>query len=269
MSKNWFITGTSRGFGRAWATAALERGDNVAATARNMADLDDLVKDYGDSIMPIELNVDDRAADFAAVERAFDRFGTIDVVVNNAGYGQFGAVEELSEQEARQQMETNLFGTLWITQAVLPHLRKQGYGHILQVSSIGGVDAYANLGIYNASKWAVEGFTEALNKEVAPFGIKLTLIEPGGFGTDWAGSSAKHATPIAAYDAIRQVRGGGNLPGDPEASSKAILQVVDSDNPPLRLMIGKDTVNYITETYRQRLKTWSDWEDVTEEAQGN
>lgn len=197
--KVWFITGTSRGFGREWAIAALERGDKVAATARDTSTLDDLSEKFGDALLPIELDVTDRAADFAAVERAHDHFGRLDVVVNNAGYGQFGFIEELSEAEARDQIETNVFGALWITQAALPFLRAQRSGHIVQVSSIGGITAFQNVGIYHASKWALEGFSQALAQEVESFGIHVTLVEPGGFSTDWAGSSAKRAEEIADY----------------------------------------------------------------------
>jgi NAD(P)-dependent dehydrogenase (short-subunit alcohol dehydrogenase family) len=180
MSKVWLITGTSRGFGREWALAALERGDSVAATARDTTSLDELVDAHGDAVLPIALDVTDREADFAAVAQAHGHFGRLDVVVNNAGYGQFGMVEELSEAEARDQIETNLFGALWITQAALPFLRDQGAGHILQVSSIGGISAFPMVGIYHASKWALEGLSQALAQEVADFGIKITLIEPGG-----------------------------------------------------------------------------------------
>src|SRR6202046_2623000 len=191
--KTWFITGTSRGFGREWAIAALERGDKVAATARNTASLDDLVAKYGDALLPIELAVTDRDADFAAVKQAHDHFGRLDIVVNNAGYGQFGFVEELSEQDVRDQFETNVFGALWVTQAALPYLREQRSGHIIQVSSIGGITAFPNVGIYSASKWALEGFSQALAQEVAPFGIHVTLIEPQGYDTDWSGSSSRRA----------------------------------------------------------------------------
>ncbi|MCK5754073.1 MAG: SDR family NAD(P)-dependent oxidoreductase, partial [Mycobacterium sp.] len=152
--KVWFITGTSRGFGREWAIAALERGDKVAATARDVATLDDLAAEHGDALLPIQLDITDRDADFAAIKAAHDHFGRLDIVVNNAGYGQFGFVEELSEDEARAQIETNVFGALWITQAALPYLRAQRSGHILQVSSIGGITAFPNVGIYHASKWA-------------------------------------------------------------------------------------------------------------------
>src|ERR1700712_4432231 len=220
MTKNWFITGTSRGFGREWTMAALERGDRVAATARNIDSLSDLADRYGDLLLPLQLDVTDREADFAAVARARDVFGSLDVVVNNAGYGQFGLIEELSEKEARDQLETNVFGALWITQAALPFLREQRSGHILQVSSIGGISAFPNIGIYNASKWALEAFSQSLAAEVADFGIRVTLIEPGGFSTDWGGASAKHAAANPAYDAYRekaaeQRKARVATPGDP------------------------------------------------------
>src|SRR6476661_287787 len=166
MPKVWFITGTSKGFGRIWAAAALDRGDKVAATARDTATLQDLVERHGDAVLPIELDVTDRAADFAAVAQAHDHFGRLDVVVNNAGYGLFGTVEEVTEEQARAQIETNLFGALWVAKAALPILREQGSGHILQVSSIGGVNAFAILGLYHASKWGLEGFSQALAAEV-------------------------------------------------------------------------------------------------------
>ena len=165
--KTWFITGTSRGFGREWAIAALDRGDRVAATARDVSSLKDLVERYGDAVLPIALNVDDREADFAAVALAYKTFGALDVVVNNAGYGQFGMFEELTEAELRAQIETNVFGAMWVTQAALPIMREQGSGHIIQVSSVGGVNAFANLSAYHASKWALEGFSQALSLEVA------------------------------------------------------------------------------------------------------
>ncbi len=160
--KTWFITGTSRGFGREWAIAALDRGDKVAATARDTATLDDLVAKYGDALLPIKLDVTDRAADFAAVKQAQEFLGRLDIVINNAGYGHFGMVEELSEADIRDQLETNLLGALWITQAALPFMREQGSGHILQVSSIGGISAFPNVGAYHASKWGLEGFSQAL-----------------------------------------------------------------------------------------------------------
>jgi len=273
MSKTWFITGTSRGFGREWAIAALERGDTVAATARDTSTLDDLVAKHGDAVLPIRLDVTDRDAVFAAVQQAHDRFGRLDVVVNNAGYGQFGMIEEISEAEARAQFETNVFGALWVTQAALPYLREQGSGHILQVSSIGGISAFPNIGIYNASKWALEGFSQALAQEVADFGIKVTIIEPGAFSTDWSGASAKHATPNLAYDVFREkaaeqrkARVAGT--GDPTASAAAVLQVVDAENPPLRIFLGSTPLGIATRDYESRLAEWRAWEQVSAEAAG-
>ena len=188
--KVWFITGTSRGFGREWAIAALDRGDRVAATARNTDSLQDLREKYGEAVLPLRLDVTDRTAVTAAVQQAQQQFGRLDVIVNNAGYGLFGMVEEASEAEARAQIDTNVFGALWVTQAALPYLREQGSGHIIQVSSIGGISAFRGVGLYHASKWALEGFSQSLALEVAPFGIHVTMIEPGGFSTDWSGSSA-------------------------------------------------------------------------------
>jgi NAD(P)-dependent dehydrogenase (short-subunit alcohol dehydrogenase family) len=272
-SKTWFITGTSRGFGREWTIAALDRGDRVAATARDVSTLDDLVAKYGDAILPIALDVTDRAADFAAVAFAHDHFGHLDVVVNNAGYGQFGMVEELSEDDARRQIETNLFGALWVTQAALPFLREQGGGHILQVSSIGGISAFPNVGMYHASKWGLEGFSQALSQEVADFGIAVTIVEPGGFATDWAGPSAGHATANPAYDDIREKAQRWRAqrtasPGDPVASSTAVLAVVDAERPPLRIFLGEAPLAIATADYESRLATWREWQPVSAAAQG-
>lgn len=267
--KTWFITGTSRGFGYEWSKAALSRGDRVAATARDTDSLKDLVAEFGDAILPIELDVTDRAADFEAVKHAHDHFGVLDVVVNNAGYGMFGAIEELSEADARDQFETNFFGALWITQAALPYLRAQQSGHILQVSSIGGVAAFPGIGAYNASKWALEAMSESLSQEVAGFGITVTLIEPGGFETDWSGSSSKHAEALGAYDAIRGSRSIARVKrGDPTASCAAILAVVDADEPPLRLLLGAFAYDFAQQLYPKRLATWAAWEDVARAADG-
>ncbi len=270
--KTWFITGTSRGFGREWAIAALDRGDRVAATARDTAALDGLVSTYGDAVLPLALDVTDRAACFAAVQTAHERFGRLDVVVNNAGYGQFGMVEELSEAESRDQIETNLFGALWVTQAALPFLREQGSGHIVQVSSIGGISAFPTVGIYHASKWALEGISQALAQEVAGFGVSVTLVEPGGYSTDWGGASARHASPIAAYDGVREAAANRpsrrGTPGDPVATRAAILQVVDADEPPLRVFFGAAPLAIATADYEQRLATWKQWQPVSLAAHG-
>ncbi len=267
--KTWFITGTSRGFGREWAKAALERGDQVAATARAPEALNDLARGHGERLLPIQLDVTDRAAAFRAVKAAHQHFGRLDVVVNNAGYGLFGAVEEVSEAEARAQMETNFFGALWVTQAALPCLRQQGGGHILQVSSIGGVAAFPGLGLYHASKWALEGLSETLSQEVGHFGIKVTLIEPSGFATDWAGSSAVHAKEDPRYDDIRGRRPTARIKrGDPRASAAAILKLVDAENPPLRLLLGDFAADYVKELYPKRLAAWAEWEGVSHAAEG-
>jgi NAD(P)-dependent dehydrogenase (short-subunit alcohol dehydrogenase family) len=271
--KIWFITGTSRGFGREWAVAALERGDRVVATARNVDSLKGLTERYGDAVLTLALDVTDRAADFEAVKAGRDHFGRLDVVVNNAGYGQFGMMEEISEDEARAQIETNLFGALWVTQAALPYLRAQGRGHILQVSSIGGISAFMNVGMYHASKWGLEGFSQALAQEVAAFGIKVTLIEPGGFTTDWGGSSAKHAITLDAYDTVREESARTRArritsPGDPVASTAALLEIVDAAEPPLRCFFGSGPLGIASADYESRLETWRKWQPIAELAQG-
>jgi NAD(P)-dependent dehydrogenase (short-subunit alcohol dehydrogenase family) len=212
-----------------------------------------------------------RATATLAVSAEQRALGQLDVIVNNAGYGLFGAIEEVSEAEARQQIETNLFGALWVTQAALPYLRAQGNGHILQISSLGGIGAFPLLGLYHAAKWGLEGFSEVLSQEVAPFGIKVTLIEPGGFSTDWSGSSAVHAAPISDYDSLRNARATRNAgvkSGDPTASSAAILKLVDAENPPLRLLLGAAPTQVVPQIYEQRLQVWSEWEEVARAADG-
>jgi len=269
--KVWFITGCSRGFGREWAEAALARGDRVAATARNTDALAELLETYGENVLALELDVTDRSAAFDTVARAHEHFGRLDVVVNNAGYGLFGTIEEVNEQQARSQIETNLFGALWVTQAALPLLREQGSGHIVQVSSIGGIAAFPGVGLYHASKWALEGFSEALAQEVAGFGIDVTLVEPGGFDTDWGGSSAVRAEPLPAYaDVHEQMRHRrAVLPqGKTGASAAAILAVVDAENPPLRVFFGSPPLSIAKERYAARLRTWEEWNDVSVAAQG-
>ena len=272
-AKTWFITGTSRGFGREWTLAALERGDTVVATARDAASLDDVVAEHGDAVLPLSLDVTDRDAVFAAVAQARERFGRIDIAVNNAGYGQFGMVEEISEAEARAQVDTNVFGALWVTQAVLPGMREQGSGHVLQVSSIGGISAFPNIGMYNASKWALEAFSQSLAQEVADFGIKVTLIEPTGYSTDWGGASAKHATALPAYDAYREKAAElrakrMSRPGDPTATRAAVLELVDAENPPLRVFFGDGPLAIATADYESRLATWREWEHLSKAAHG-
>jgi len=272
--KTWFVTGTSRGFGREWTIAALERGDSVAATARDVSSLHDLKEKHGDRLLPLSLDVTDRDACFAAVSTAHEHFGRLDVVVNNAGYGHFGFVEELSESDIRNQMETNFFGLLWVTQAALPLLRGQGGGHLIQVTSIGGVSAFPLVGAYHASKWAVEGLTQSLAQEVKDFGIKVTLIEPAGFATDWGGSSAVHSDPMPLYDDLRRqaeewrAARATSGPGDPAASAAAVLEIVDAEEPPLRCLFGAAAYSIVRSDYESRLATWEEWDRVAQLAQG-
>lgn len=271
-SKVWFITGTSKGFGRVWTEAALARGDRVAATARNVKTLAPLVERYPDQIAAITLDVTDKTAVSAAIKQAHARFGRLDVVINNAGFGLFGAIEEVSEAEAREQIETNLFGALWVTQAALPILRAQGSGHIIQISSIGGVNAFPTIGLYHASKWGLEGFSQSLAAEVAGLGIKVTLVEPGGYATDWGGPSAKRAKPMPAYDGARTAIAGwrsSNVPGDPEATGPAMLKLVDAKDPPLRIFFGSAGLPLTRTEYAKRIETWEKWNDVSIEAQGD
>lgn len=277
MTKTWLITGAGRGFGMEFAKHALGRGDRVAATARDTSTLDALVAEYGDAVLPLQLDVTDREAVFAAVEKAAEHFGRLDVVVNNAGYGLFGMIEEITEQQLRDQMEVNLFGVLHVVHAVLPILRAQGSGHIIQVSTIGGLVAFPNLGGYHASKWALEGLSESLAQEVASQGIKVTLIEPGSFKTDWAGSSAVHADRKPEYDALRTASAEAaaanpdspvRVAGDPAAAGKAILKIVDAENPPLRALFGLAPTVVVPAVYAQRLATWEEWKPVALEANG-
>jgi len=274
MSKVWFITGTSKGFGRIWAEAALERGDKVAATARNADSVADLAESYGEeNALPIALDVTDRPGVEAAMKQAHEHFGRLDVVVNNAGYGLFGSVEEVSEEQARDQIETNLFGALWVTQAALPILREQGSGHVIQVSSIGGVSAFPGIGLYHASKWALEGFSQSLAGEVADLGIKVTVIEPGGFSTDWAGPSAVRADEMDVYQPVRDANAGRfsnpDAIGDPEATGPAILEVVDADEPPLRIFFGATPLDIVRNDYSHRVETWEQWDELSKRAHGD
>ena len=268
MTRTWFITGTSRGFGREWAEAALEAGDSVAATARVLDQLAPLVSRYGDHVLPIQLNVTDRAAVFAAVRQSVDRFGSLDIVVNNAGYGHFGMVEELTENDIRDQLETNFFGALWVTQAALPIMRAQRSGHILQVTSEGGVRAFPGIGAYHASKWALEGLSQSLAQEVEAFGIHVTNVEPGPYATDWLTGGSRASDQNPDYQIVRDRLDTGWETGDPTATRAAILAVVDAEQPPLRVFFGR-SFEAVTQEYHQRLDTWRDWQPVALAAFGN
>jgi NAD(P)-dependent dehydrogenase (short-subunit alcohol dehydrogenase family) len=271
MSKVWFVTGSSKGFGREFVRAALERGDKVAATARNTDTLSDLIDKYGDAVLPLQLDVTDRDQVYAAVKAAHDTFGRLDVVINNAGYGLFGTVEEITEQQLRDQLETNLFGVFHVTQAVLPIMREQGSGHIIQISTIGGVGAFPSLGGYHASKWALEGLSESLAQEVAGFGIKVTLVEPGGFDTDWGSASATVADAQPQYAALHggmAAQRANHASPKPVGFGSAILKVVDAEKPPLRVFFGEQPVQIASHIYQQRLAEWAEWAPVSREAEG-
>lgn len=272
MSKVILITGASRGFGKLWAQALLKRGDKVAATARDIKALDDLVSVYKDSILPVKLDVNDRTAGFEAVQKVKDHFGRIDVLINNAGYGVFGAIEETTEQQARDQFETNFFGLLWLSQAVLPIMREQKSGHIVQVSSFLGVTTLPILGVYNASKFAVEGLSETLAKEVAPFGIDITLIEPNGFATEWGNASAVQTVALPEYQSVRDAFYGTSTPevfGKPEATVEPLLKIIDAPKPPLRVFFGKVAYPAVKQAYAEKLAEWEEWKQVAEDAHGN
>ena len=259
-TKVWFVTGASRGFGRLWTEAILQRGDLVAATARDPHSLDDLVATHGEALLPLQLEVTDRNAVFDALRRAADRFGQLDIVLNNAGYGHFGAVEELAEAEIRDQMETNFFGALWALQAALPIMREQGGGHLVNVTSEGGVRAYAGIGAYHASKWALEGLSESLAKEVRDLGIRVTNIEPGPYRTGWLEVGSRQSKPIAAYDRLREDVDTFEV-GDPVATVPALFAVVDAEEPPLRVFFGKP-FEAVRAEHMARIAEWERWQDV-------
>jgi NAD(P)-dependent dehydrogenase (short-subunit alcohol dehydrogenase family) len=266
---NWLITGASRGLGRAFATAALERGDRVAATVRDTAALDELSARHGDRLIPVQLDVTEETAARATVREAAVRLGRVDVVVNNAGYGHFGAVEELSTQEVQAQLAANFYGPLWISQAALPVMRAQGGGRIVQISSLGGIGAFANLGAYHASKWALEAFSESMAVEVAGAGISVTIVEPGGYETDWSGPSATRSAPLPPYDEMRAAaaaRRGGSASGSPDAAARALLAIVDAEEPPRRVVLGAQALEVARGILEQRLADWEQWSVVSESA---
>jgi len=239
---------------------------------RNPDALTELSEEYASSLLTLKLDVTDKSACFEAIVKAREHFGMIDVLINNAGYGHTGAIEELEEQEIRTQFETNVYGLLWVTQAVIPVMRKQNSGHIIQVSSALGLLAFPTLGLYSASKFAVEGISEALAAEVSGFGIKVSILEPNGFKTDFATSSGMQSKPLAFYDQVRDGLAAGNKAEDwgvPEATAEAVLKLVDTENPPLRLILGRVGIHWIKHVYNQRMQTWEEWQDVSVAAQGN
>ncbi|MBP3963191.1 oxidoreductase [Paenibacillus lignilyticus] len=272
MSKVWLITGSSRGFGRSLAEAVLANGDQLIATARNPEQLSDLAERYGSQVRTVQLDVTRFEQAEAAVKTAFETFGRLDVLVNNAGYGNVSSIEETSMDDFRAQVETNLWGTINVTKAALPLLREQGHGHIVQFSSIGGRIGAPGLAPYQLAKWAVEGFSEVLSKEVAPLGLKVTLIEPGGFRTDWAGSSMQHIEPRDEYKdtvggLLKYLRDStGKENGDPDKAAQAILTIVNEEHPPLRLLLGSDAVDIASAVDQGKLAETKRWEKLSRSA---
>ena len=268
-AKVWLITGSARGFGRALAMAVLEAGHKLVATARNPEQLSDMVAQYGDRVRAITLDVTNEQAAIDAVAVAGDVFGRLDVLANNAGYGNIGPIEDTSLADFRAQIETNLFGVINVTKAALPLMRKQRAGHILQFSSVGGRIGPIGRGPYAAAKWGVEGFSEVLSKEVGPLGVAVTIIEPGGFRTDFAGLSTTICEGRPEYDATVgktarfQRDFNGKQPGDPAKAASAILQLVSLANPPLRLILGSDAFRAIEQNDLAKLESDRKWRDLS------
>lgn len=273
MKKVWFISGCSTGFGRALSLELLAQGYQVVVTARKVADIADILAIDEANTLGLALDVTVPEQITAAVKAAIAHFGRIDVLVNNAGIGYFGAVEESEEAEVRRMFEINVFGLAKLTQEVLPHMRKQRSGHILNVASIGGLRSFPGVGFYNATKYAVDGLSEALYKEVSPLGIKVTVICPSGFRTDWAGRSAKNTSiSIPDYATTAQKNMGdiraisGNQAGDPVKAAKAMIQVTEAENPPLRLLLGAAALKGARLKLEELRNDFETWADVSEGA---
>jgi NAD(P)-dependent dehydrogenase (short-subunit alcohol dehydrogenase family) len=278
MAQVWLITGASRGLGRALAEAVLAAGHRLVATARDPAAFDDLVARWGDHVLPLALDVTDPRAADEAVRKAVEMFGRLDVLVNNAGYGNIGSVEETSLEDFRAQIETNLFGVIIVTKAAIPVLRAQGSGHIIQVSSVGGRVGATGRAPYSAAKWGVEGFSEVLAKEMAAVGVKVSIIEPGGFRTDFAGPSTTIHAGLPEYDAVVgaaarfQRAYNGKQPGDPAKAASVVLRVAAMDEPPLHLLLGSDAVETVGRSDTARMEADQKWRDLsvsTDFAQGD
>jgi NADP-dependent 3-hydroxy acid dehydrogenase YdfG len=271
--KVWFITGASRGFGRVWAEAALKRGDKVAATARRPDSLAELKEMYAENLLTLQLDVTNHEQVRAAVEQAHAHFGRLDIVLNNAGYSLVGTIEEAGAAYVRALYETNIFGTLAVIQAALPLLRKQGGGHILGTSSGLGHVVLPVIGYYCSSKWAFEAIHESLAAEVKAFGIKVTIIEPGAYATEFGSQeSLKFAAGMDIYADLKKEFAAGlhdMQQGDPDATPQALFQIVDAENPPLRFNLGRHNLPWVRSAYAERLATWEAWQEVSESAQGN
>lgn len=271
--KVWFITGSSRGFGKIWTEAALKRGDKVAATARNINSIATLKEKYGDQVLILEVDVTNASQVQNAISKANEYFGRLDIVFNNAGYSLVGTIEESSTDEVKAMYETNIMGPIHAIQAALPILRAQGHGHILGTSSAVGIYSNPLIGYYCSSKFAFEAIYDSLSKEVAGFGIKVTLIEPGAYSTEFGSAvSLKIASKkLADYDDLKSSLM-ENLQklerGNPLATSEAIFAVVDAENPPLRLLLGKNDLPHIQQIYSERIQEWETWKTISEAAQG-
>ena len=270
MSQVFFLTGSGRGLGRSISGAVLSAGHSLVATARNPASLANLVSRYGDQILPVALDVTDPDAAQAAVSLGVERFGRLDVVVNNAGYASLASVEDMTLLDFRAQVDANLFGVVNVTKAALPFLRARGSGHIIQVSSVGGRLATAGLAAYQAAKWAVGGFSEVLAREVGPLGIKVTILEPGGMRTDWAGSSMEVAPISPPYQATvgamartHDSLGSDDALGDPAKVAQVVLAVAGMADPPLRLILGSEAYAYAMAAARARAASDAAWHDLT------
>lgn len=269
MSKVWFITGSSRGLGRAFVEAALAAGDQVAATARKVADLDALNETYGKQILPLALDVTSESQARDAIDRTVGAFGRLDVLVNNAGYGNVAPIEDTTLEEFRAQIETNLFGVIIVTKAVLPYFRQRGAGHIIQITSIAGRIGPIGRAPYAAAKWGVEGFSETLAREVGPLGVKVTIVEPGGFRTDFAGSSTDLCEGRPEYDAtvgatVRFQRAyNGRQPGDPAKAAAALLYLASLPEPPLRITLGSDAYNAAEKGDAAKTELDRKWKDLS------
>lgn len=270
MKKVWLITGCSTGFGRALAIEVLAQGYSVAVASRNINDVEDIVSRYPETALAVSLDVTSGAEITAAVEKTIAHFAQIDVLVNNAGIGYFGAIEESEEAEVRRMFEINVFGLAKMIQEVLPHMRKRRIGHILNIASIGGLRSFPGVGFYNATKYAVDGLSESLSKELAPLGIKVTIIAPSGFRTDWAGRSAKDSNiRIADYATTAEKNKGdiraysGNQPGDPVRAAKAMIAVTESATPPLRLLLGAAALKGARLKLGELKHDFDTWAEVT------
>ncbi len=269
MERIWFITGSSRGLGRSLTEAVLANGDKVAATARNTEQLKQFTEKYPGQILPLQLDVTNQDQINDTIKETIAHFGRIDVLVNNAGFGITGAAEAYTDEQVRSQLETNLYAPIAITRAVLPYMRKQRSGHILQISSVGGRAGSAGITIYQAAKFGLGGFSEGLSKEVAPLGIKVTCVEPGGFRTDWAGDSMTYAKIIEGYERTVDVRAdffksGGFVPmGDPDKAAKVMIDIVDHPKPPLHLILGSEAIAIVKSSEAEKLVELETWEAVS------